>query len=247
MAAISCPHCSQAFDVPDDTPAKSVRCPHCHQSLAPGNAAVASGEPPARPASTSDDVDAQPRERRDIAKKSSPLGPILIVGAVVVLVLCVCAVPALLFLGAAFPFVAAEREQAVLEAEADRGVAEKKVAVAEMAKVQGPNLELQGFAKGVAQATDAIAKDTLLLKEYPPLPAPAWHGDYIKLLRERCKCDYQVINADNLPKDQVDEIKGWNETMTAELARRHGKTIIADLHAEAEKRWRGRIEPKEKK
>ena len=245
MAAISCPHCSQSFDVPDDTPAKSVRCPHCHQSLAPGNAAVASGEPPERPASTPDGVDAPPRERRDIAKKSSPLGPILIVGAVVVLVLCVCAAPALLFLGAV-PFFAVVNQEAIQDAEAVR-VAEKNVAVADMAKVQGPNLELQGFAKGVAEATDAIAKDKLLLKEYPPLPAPAWHGDYIKLLRERCKCDYQVINAANLPKEQVDEIKGWNETMTAELARRHGKTIIADLHAEAEKRWRGRIEPKEKK
>jgi hypothetical protein len=239
MATISCPHCSQSFDVPDDTPAKSVRCPHCHQSLAPGNAAVASGEPPARPASTPSGADALPRARRDIARKSSSLGPILIVGAVVVLVLCVCAVPGLVFLGAV-PWFAVGRMEAVQREDAI-GVAENKVAVAEMAKA-AVKLEPQGFAKGVAEATDAIAKEKLLLKEYPPLPAPAWHGDYIKLLQERCQCDYQVINGADLPKDQVDEIKGWNETMTAELARRHGKTIIADLHAEAEKRWRDRIE-----
>jgi hypothetical protein len=245
MAAISCPHCSQPFDVPDDTPAKSVRCPHCHQSLAPGNAAVVSGEPPARPASTPDGDEALPPNRRDIAKRSSPWGPIFILGAAVALVLCVCAVPALFFFGA-FRWFAVARQEAIHEAEAVR-VAEKNADVAEMAKAQDPIREQQGFAKGVAEAVDAIAKDKLLLKEYPPLPAPAWHGDYIKLLREHCKCDYQVINAANLPKDQVAKIKGWNETMTEELKRRHGQTIIADLHAEAEKRWRGRIEPKEKK
>jgi hypothetical protein len=75
--------------------------------------------------------------------------------------------------------------------------------------------------------------------------APAWHVDNIKLIRERCKCDYQAINAANLPKEQADEIK--DETITAELARRRGKTILVDLVAKAEKRWRGRIEPKEKK
>jgi hypothetical protein len=88
----------------------------------------------------------------------------------------VCTVPALLFLGA-FPFFAvARKEAAIREAEAVRA-AEKNLPIAEIAKDQGPNLELQGFAKGVAQATDAVAKDKLLLKEYPPLPAPAWHDD----------------------------------------------------------------------
>jgi hypothetical protein len=37
-----------------------------------------------------------------------------------------------------------------------------------------------------------------------------------------------VINAAKLPIDQVDEIKGWNETITAELARRHGNAVIAE-------------------
>jgi hypothetical protein len=207
---------------------------------------VASGEPPARPASTADGDDALPRERRDVAKKSSPMGPILIVGAIVVVVLCVCAAPAVLFFGAAVPFFAVGRQEAIHEAQAVR-VAEENVAVAEkMAKAPDPKLGLQGFAKGAAEADDAIAKDKLLLKEYPPLPAPAWHGDYIKLLKERGKCDYQVING-KLAKDQEDEIKGWNETTFRELERRHGPMIIAEMHKEAEQTWRARIEGKDKK
>jgi hypothetical protein len=184
-----------------------------------------------------------PHERRDISKpSSSALTPVLIIGAVVVLVLCVCAVPALFFTGFGF-FAVARNEARHAEAVA---VAEKNMAVAEMAKAPDPKVELQGFAKGAADAADAIAKDKLLWKEYPPLPAPAWHGDYIKLLKERCKCDYQVING-KLNKVQEDEIKGWNDTMRAELARRHGPTILADLNTEAEKRWRARIDEKGKK
>ena len=156
MAAISCPHCSQSFEVPDDTPAKSVRCPHCHQSLAPGNAAMASGEPPERPASTPDGDDALPRERRDIAKKSSPLGPILIVGAVVVLVLCVCAAPALLFLGG-FSFFAVARQEAIQEAEAVR-VAEKNVVVDEI------------WPRSMARFSNS--KDSPRESPRPPTPLP---------------------------------------------------------------------------
>jgi hypothetical protein len=138
--------------------------------------------------------------------------------------------------------VAHQQEAVALAAQEDaRRAAEDQVAKAEAAK------QLPGFAKGVADAKDAVAKDKLLLKEYPPLPAPGWHGEYTKLLKERCKCDYQVIGAANLPKDQQDEIRGWNETMQAELRRRHGATIIEDLNKEAEKRWRARIKPKENK
>jgi len=261
MATISCPHCSQSLELPDDEVANTVRCPKCEQSFAaPASSALASGEPPARSGNAEAGVTEKapsakapaepdfadfpvPRARRDAAEKGSLVLPIVLVAGALMLGLCVCAAPAVIFLGLLLPVRMAHQQEAVaLAAQEDaRRAAEDQVARAEAAK------QLPGFAKGVADAKDAVAKDKLLLKEYPPLPAPGWHGEHIKLLKEKCKCDYQVIGDQNLPKDQQEEIRGWNETMQAELRRRHGPTIIADLNKEAEKRWRDHIKPKENK
>lgn len=94
--------------------------------------------------------------------------------------------------------------------------------------------------KGAKEATDAIAAGTLVLKEYPPLPSPAWQGHYIRLLKERCNVDYQVPE---LPKgvaeaDFIQEIQGWNEVMTAEIRKRFGNDILKQLHEEAEAKWK---------
>jgi hypothetical protein len=101
--------------------------------------------------------------------------------------------------------------------------------------------------KGVAEASAAIAKGVLLLKEYPPLPSPAQHGEFIKLLKEKCNCDYQVIDAPKFSEELRDEVAGWNDTMKMELRRRFGATIIEDLQEEAQKRWNARIQMKDKK
>jgi hypothetical protein len=172
----------------------------------------------------------------------------LIVGAVLALVLCVCALPALIFLGAVPFFAVGHIDQGpdvrpeVMVAKAP----DKPMLVDEVAKVADQQAQAKAFAKGAADATGAIAKGKLVLKEYPPLPAPAWQGDFVKLLKERCKCDYQVVNG-KLPKDQEEEIKGWNEIITRELQRRDGPTVLLDLHAEAEKTWRDRVGAKDKK
>lgn len=242
MASFTCPHCSQAFENAEDA-GKSVRCPHCQGEFVPEDGAVASGRPLPRPTqadtsvtgkapaskkSADDDDERMSPERRDIARKpSSAAGPILIIGAVVVVTLCICAAPALLFIGV-FPFFAVREQRgqaAVMEVEAQ---AMPPMEVAEVA------VAVRGLAKGKADAEAEIARNKLLLKEYPPSPAPPWQGDYVKLLQERCKCDYQVIQG-KLAKAQEDEIKGWNEAMNAELVRRHGANIIANLQDEAQK------------
>jgi predicted Zn finger-like uncharacterized protein len=259
MSTISCPHCSQSLELSNDEVGNTVRCPKCEQTFAaPASSALASGEPPARsmnaeagvtekapsgkaPAERDSADFPAPRERRDVAEKGSLVLPIVLVAGAAVLGLCVCAAPAVILLGLLPVRMAREAQVEAVAAQAEAQHAAEEVARDEAV------LQLPGFAKGVADATDAIAKDKLLLKEYPPLPAPGWHGEYSKLLKEKCKCDYQVIGAANLPKDQQDEIRGWNETMQAELRRRHGATIIEDLNMEAEKRWRARIKPKENK
>jgi predicted Zn finger-like uncharacterized protein len=254
MAIISCPHCSQSLNIPDSEAGQAVRCPKCQQTFRTGDrSAVASGEPPVGTAGDAAVTDKPPspkpsvyddspepaapsiRRERASGGTSATLIVILVLGGVAMLGLCLCA-PVAFFLG--FVPVRMQAQNAeVVAAHED----------AEVALANAAERKLIGFKKGVAEARDAIAQNKLLLKEYPPLPAPAWHGDYIKLLKEECNCDYQVIAAPKLAQDQQDEIKGWNQIMRAELRRRHGETIIDDLHKEAEKRWRDRGKAKDNK
>jgi hypothetical protein len=100
--------------------------------------------------------------------------------------------------------------------------------------------------KGVREATEAIAAGKLILKEYPPLPSPAQHGEYIQLLKERCGVDYQVPS---LPPgvaeaDFIQEVRGWNGTMEAEIRRKFGEGILGELRQEADKRWQEKTKSK---
>jgi hypothetical protein len=90
--------------------------------------------------------------------------------------------------------------------------------------------------KGAREAKDALAAGVLKLKEYPPLPSPAWQGKYIQLLKERCGVDYEVPQ---LPKgtseaDFIEEIRGWNGVMEAEIKRKFGDDILQKLREEAQ-------------
>jgi hypothetical protein len=105
---------------------------------------------------------------------------------------------------------------------------------------------LKGRNKGITEATASIANNVLLLKEYPPLPSPAWHGDYIKLLKEKCNCGYQVIDAPKFSEELRDEVAGWNDTMKMELRRRFGDTIVEDLLQESQKLWQDRVQNSKK-
>lgn len=96
--------------------------------------------------------------------------------------------------------------------------------------------------KGAREAALEIAAGRLKIQEYPALPSPPAHGEYIALLREKCAADYEVIASDD-PKRHVEllsEAQAWNGAMYAELRRRHGPDIIEELHAEADRRWKAR-------
>ena len=99
--------------------------------------------------------------------------------------------------------------------------------------------------KGRREAAEAIAAGALKLKEYPPLPSPAEHGEYVTLLRDRYGVGYEVPA---LPPgvgeaDFAREVRGWNEVASAEVERRHGAGILQQLREEARRRWRERINP----
>ncbi len=94
-------------------------------------------------------------------------------------------------------------------------------------------------AKGEKDAKDAIAAGTLKLKEYPPLPSPAWQANYIKLLKDRCGVDYEVPSLPNgvAEADFREEVNGWNDVMTAEINKRFGANTVGKLHEEARTAW----------
>ena len=99
--------------------------------------------------------------------------------------------------------------------------------------------------KGRGEATKAIAAGTLVLKEYPPLPSPAEHGEYITLLRERYGVGYEVpgLPPGATEADFAREVRGWNEVAEAEVERRHGMGVLQRLRAEARRRWQERANP----
>jgi hypothetical protein len=94
--------------------------------------------------------------------------------------------------------------------------------------------------KGMQEATAAIAAGKLLWKEYPPIPYPGWQGEYVALLKNRCSVDYQVMTLpDGVEQaDFMEEIRGWDEVMQAEIERKHGAGIMGQLMTEAEEQWR---------
>ena len=97
--------------------------------------------------------------------------------------------------------------------------------------------------RGAREAAKAVAAGTLRLKEYPPPPASAVHGEYIKLLQEKCGVGYESLS---LPPGIAEadfraEVAGWNEVMTAEINRKFGAGILGQLREEAQRRWEERV------
>jgi len=98
-----------------------------------------------------------------------------------------------------------------------------------------PQTQAAARAQGVAGAEQSIAAGVLLWKEYPPLPAPPWHAEYIRLLRDRLQVAYEVprLPPGTDESDFLAKIRGWNDTMNAEIDRRHGPETLSKLHTEA--------------
>lgn len=107
----------------------------------------------------------------------------------------------------------------------------------------GASSSKEAYAKGVKEATDAIAKGKLLLKEYPPLPSPPGHSEYVQLLRDN-GVDYIApkLPAGVSQEDFIQEVRGWNSKMEAEIKRKLDKDIFTKLRAQAQKKWKEAIQ-----
>lgn len=98
---------------------------------------------------------------------------------------------------------------------------------------------------GEKAAKASIAAGELLIKEYPPLPSPAWQGDYVAAVK-KLGIGYEVPS---LPKDVkqadfIEQVRGWNSVMEAEIDKKHGAGTLARLHAEAKKKHEDAVKKK---
>ena len=89
--------------------------------------------------------------------------------------------------------------------------------------------------KGGRAAERSIAADILKLREYPPLPYPPGHAEFVKLLRERCGVGWEVVRlpAGGSSVGLSQEVQGWNDVMRTEIRRRFGADIFTRLDEEA--------------
>ena len=97
----------------------------------------------------------------------------------------------------------------------------------------------QAYKRGQTAATAALAEGKLKIKEYPPLPSPPEHGEYIALLRERCGVAYESVVS---PKPGIDpllveEVRGWNDVMQPAIQNKFGPDIFTILTKEAQQRF----------
>jgi hypothetical protein len=88
--------------------------------------------------------------------------------------------------------------------------------------------------KGMKEALAEIEKGHLRQKEFA-LPAPAWFGEYLKMLREKCGVNWITVGMRSEdPKDPRAEIDGYNDVMRVEIEHRFGKDILKTLRQQAE-------------
>ena len=97
-----------------------------------------------------------------------------------------------------------------------------------------------GREKGAKEAAAAVAAGKLVLKEYPPLPYPPGHQEYVQLLRQRCAVAYELpkLPPGVAEADFIQEVQAWNEVVEAEIKRKFGQDIFERLQDEARAKWK---------
>lgn len=98
---------------------------------------------------------------------------------------------------------------------------------------------LSAFDEGVEGARESIRLDQLVLKEYPPLPYPPGHNLYTALLKSECNVESVVGRPGDVPEQQfIEQVRGWNSVMRAEIEKRFGADVFERLQAEAQNQFK---------
>lgn len=82
---------------------------------------------------------------------------------------------------------------------------------------------------GMKAALADLEKGILKQKEYPPLPSPAFHATYTRLLRTECGVAWEVVNSPKYSEALRASVAGYNDVMRAEVEHRFGRDILKKL------------------
>ena len=82
---------------------------------------------------------------------------------------------------------------------------------------------------GVKAALADLEKGILKQKEYPPLPSPAFHVTYKRLLRTECGVAWEVVKSPKYSEALQASVAGYNDVMRAEVEHRFGRDILKKL------------------
>jgi hypothetical protein len=89
-------------------------------------------------------------------------------------------------------------------------------------------------ARRVKEAAEQdLANGVLKQKEFPPLPYSLQQMKYIKLIKEECGVEWEVVRGPSDSKELREEVAGYNEVMRAEIGRRFGGDVFAKLQEKA--------------
>jgi len=86
-------------------------------------------------------------------------------------------------------------------------------------------LKADPYKTGRELAERDIAAGNLSLKGYGP-PRPAWHRDYVKLLKERHGIEVVGVAGCTVTPEFSEEVKGYNDRMNQEVASRFGADVF---------------------
>ena len=89
------------------------------------------------------------------------------------------------------------------------------------------------FAKGRAQATEDLSAGKLIIRRHGN-PGP-WGDDYVKLMKDRLRCDVEDSAGCIVDQTIVSFDEGYNEVMLAEIERHRGAKAHASTLEEAKR------------
>jgi hypothetical protein len=87
--------------------------------------------------------------------------------------------------------------------------------------------------RGKKAAETDVANGILKQKEYPPMPYSLQQMNYIRLLKNECGVDNEVVSAPRDSKELRSEVAAYNAVMQSEIARQFGADIFAKLKEKA--------------
>jgi hypothetical protein len=90
--------------------------------------------------------------------------------------------------------------------------------------------------RGMRAAVADIEAGKLKQRSFP-LPDPAWHGQYVEMLRKECGVEWEIVT-DKAAAPLIAEMGGYNDVMRVEIEHRFGRDTLEKLQKKAEADFR---------